>query len=202
MVMNNATSSNNSTNLLASSLQSLSTSVGSPFIADFGSYLSANIGNNPRNKANNLIKSFHIVMDKLSPVHAYNASFFNSTSLTSNQANDIFIANLLQNVDQSLQNIDYTQVGSDLFGANYRSFNHADSNNCLQDALLCITASLDSSDTANSFTVEQLKHNFMDILLSQGLPINSMKLQDVLRGMSALLASQMGNVGHLVNTST
>jgi len=199
--MNNIASFNNSSNFLAKSLQSLTNSVGSPFIADFGSYLSANLGYNPRNKANNLIKSFHIVMDKLSPVHAYNAPSFNSTSLTPNQANDIFIANLLQNVDQSLQSVDYTQVGSDLFGANYQSFNHADSNNYLQDALLSITASLDSSDTANSFAVGQLKHSFMDILLSQGLPIHSMKLQDVLRGMSSLLASQMGNVGHLVNTN-
>jgi len=173
----------------------------SSFVADFGSHLSANLANNTLNKLNHLTKSFFIVMENLSHIPAYSASFLNSTSLTSQQATDVFIADLIQNIDQSLQNVFYSQISSHFLGATYQSFSHTDSNNFLQDVLISITDSLDSSSYSDALSVTQLKDSFNDLLLSQGLSMNSIQLQDVLKGMSALMASQMGNIGHLIDTN-
>ncbi len=193
---------NKSKNFFAGSLPSPSSLVSSSsFITDFGDYLSANLDNAPINKANHLIKSFHIVMENLLQVHPYYSSFLNSTSLTSSKANDVFLADLIKNVDESLKNVSYSQISSDFFGANYQSFTHSDSNNYLQDAIISITTSLNSSSINNSFVVTKLKNSFSDLLSSYGLPMNSIKLHTVLKGMSVLLASQMGNLGHLVNTN-
>ncbi len=188
--------------MLGGTTASSSSRVGSSsFVSDFGSHLSANLANNTLNKLNHLTKSFYIVMENLLHVPAYNASFLNTSSLTSQQATDVFIADLIQNIDQSMQNVSYSQISSHFLGATYQSFSHTDSNNYLQDVLISITASLDSSGSSDALTVTQLKNSFNDLLLSQGLPMNSIQLQDVLKGMSVLMASQMGNVGHLIDTN-
>jgi len=155
-------------------------------------------GNPHEYKVNHLTQSLNNYINRKLSKSAYNSSFLNSTSLTSQEATEQFITYLQEMTDFALRDINYIKVnGSSLVNnANYyQSFNHSSANNYLQESLLTLADSINIDDSVFS----DLKNSANQLLQSYGLPASPNSASELLRGMSQLLNTQLNNVGHLID---
>ena len=149
-------------------------------------------------KRNHLVQSLDTYLNHQFNKKAFNSSFLNSTSITSQEATEKFVELLQSMTDIALQDPNFMKVNDGFFGgANnyYQSFSHASANNYLQEALLTLADSI----SQDSFTFSDLKKSADQVLVSYGLSVDQSSAQNLIRGMSQSLANQLSNVGHLID---
>ena len=149
-------------------------------------------------KRNHLVQSLDTYLNHQLNKKAFNSSFLNSTSITSQEATEKFIELLQSMTDIALQDPKFMKVSDGFFGgANnyYLSFSHASANNYLQEALLTLADSI----SQDSFIFSDLKKSANQVLVSYGLSVDQNSAQNLIRGMSQSLANQLSNVGHLID---
>jgi hypothetical protein len=132
---------------------------------------------------------------------AYNSSFLNSTSLTSQEATDQFLIQLQEITDFALKGINHLKVNGAFFSDAsdyYPSFNHSSANNLLQEYLLTLADSI----SQDSSVFSDFKNSANQLLQSYGLPNSPNSASDLLKGMSQFLNTQLTNVGHLIDIRT
>jgi len=149
-------------------------------------------------KRNHLVQSLDTYLNHQLNKKAFNSSFLNSTSITSQEATEKFIELLQSMTDIAFQNPNLMKVSDGIFGGTnsfYQSFTHATANNYLQEALLTLADSI----SKDSFTFTDLKNSANQVLTSYGLSFDQNSAQHLIRGMSQSLANQLSNVGHLID---
>jgi hypothetical protein len=129
---------------------------------------------------------------------AFNSSFLNSNSITSQEATERFLIHLQEITEFALQDVNYLKINGAFFSdtsSYYQSFNHSSANNYLQESLLTI-ADFISQDSS---IFSDLKNSADQLIKSYGLPATPNSAQDLLLGMSQFLITQLNNVGHIVD---
>jgi len=155
-------------------------------------------GNHHEYKVNHLTQSLNNFINRQLSKRAYNSSFLNSTSLTSQEATDQFINLLQEMTDFALRDVNYLKVNGSFLGntsSYYQSFNHSTANNYLQESLLTLADNISQDDSV----FLDLKNSANQLLQSYGLPASPNSASELLRGMSQLLNTQLNNVGHLID---
>jgi hypothetical protein len=158
-------------------------------------------GNPHEYKVNHLTQSLNNFINRKLSKSAYNSSFLNSTSLSSQEATDQFITLLQEMTDFALRDVNYLKVNGSFLGntpSYYQSFNHSTANNYLQESLLTLADSISQDDSVFS----DLKNSADQLLQSYGLLASQNSASELLRGMSQFLNTQLTNVGHLVDIRT
>jgi len=158
-------------------------------------------GNPYEYKVNHLTQSLNNFINRKLSKRAYNSSFLNSTSITSQEATDQFITHLQEMTDFALRDVSYLKVNGSFLGNTpgyYQSFNHSTANNYLQESLLTLADSISQDDSVFS----DLKNSADQLLQSYGLQASPNSASELLRGMSQFLNTQLTNVGHLVDIRT
>jgi hypothetical protein len=157
------------------------------------------LNRNPaESKVNHLTQSLNNYINRELSSRAYNSSFLNSTSITSQEATEQFLIHLQEITDFALRDINHLKVSGTIFSdapSYYQSFNHSSANNFLQESLLTLADSINRDDSVFS----DFKRSAHQLLQTYGLPIYQNSASEMLRGMSQLLNTQLSNVGHLVD---
>ena len=149
-------------------------------------------------KVNHLTQSLNNFINRKLSSRAYNSSFLNSTSITSEEATEQFLIHLQAITDFALQDVNYLKVNGAFFtdtSSYYQSFNHPSAHNFLQESLLTVADSMSKDDSV----FLDLKNSADQLLQSYGLPTSQNSASEILIGMSKLLNTQLSNVGHLVD---
>lgn len=152
----------------------------------------------PVSKTNHLSQSLDTYINNALSAKPFNASFLNSTSITSQEATQKFVEHLKESTDFALQNPNRFIVNGSFFGntaSYYQSFNHPSAHNYIQESLFSLADSMGQDNLAFS----DLKASANQLLQSYGLPVNDQSAAIMIRGMGLALSSQLGNVGHLVD---
>jgi len=152
-------------------------------------------------RVNHLTQSLNNYINHKLSTRAYNSSFLNSTSLTSQEATDQFLIQLQEITDFALKGINHLKVNGAFFSDAsdyYPSFNHSSANNLLQESLLTLADSISQDGSVFS----DFKNSANQLLQSYGLPNSPNSASDLLKGMSQFLNTQLTNVGHLIDIRT
>jgi len=156
------------------------------------------ISNSSESKVNHLTQSLNNYLNRELSSRAFNSSFLNSNSITSQEATERFLIHLQEITEFALQDVNYLKINGAFFSdtsSYYQSFNHASANNYLQESLLTI-ADFMSQDSS---IFSDLKNSADQLIKSYGLPATPNSAPHLLIGMSQFLNTQLSNVGHLVD---
>jgi uncharacterized membrane protein YheB (UPF0754 family) len=152
----------------------------------------------PVSKTNHLSQSLDAYINHELSAKPFNASFLNSTAITSQEATEKFIEHLQEMTDFALQNHNRLIMNGSFFSnatSYYESFSHPSAHNLIQESLFSLADSMGQDNLAFS----DLKASANQLLQSYGLPVNDQSAANMIRGMGLALSSQLGNVGHLVD---